>query len=48
MTEGLDYRGVKAICIGRQTARTAAEYGMQCEISKEATMNGLVEVISNL
>ena len=48
MTEGLDYRGVKAICIGKQTARTAAEYGMQCEISKEATMNGLVEVISNL
>ena len=45
MTEGLDYSEVQAICIGEQTAETAAEYGMSCRIAKEATEDSLVELI---
>ena len=41
---GMDFSGVRALCIGEMTARTAKEYGMQAEIAEEATVEGLVEL----
>ncbi len=37
-----DLTGIKAICIGRQTAAQAGQYGMQTFISDEATLESLV------
>lgn len=39
----MDYSKVAAICIGEQTAKAAKAYGMQIEISKEATMDSMIE-----
>ena len=41
----LDYTGVKAVCIGEQTAAEALKYGMQVVVSKEATMDSMMERI---
>lgn len=41
----LDYTGVKAVCIGEQTAEEAGKYGMQIMISKEASMDSMMELI---
>ncbi len=42
---GLDYTGIKAVCIGEQTAAEAAKYGMQIVVSKEASMDSMMELI---
>lgn len=44
----LDFTKVQAICIGEQTAHKASAYGMQVAISKEATMESMVELIKSL
>ena len=41
----LDYTGIKAVCIGEQTAAEARKYGMDIVISKEASMDSMMELI---
>ena len=43
--KGMDYTGVKAVCIGEQTAAEAEKYGMQIVIAKEASMDSMMELI---
>lgn len=43
--KNIDYTKVNAVCIGEQTAEEAKKYGMKISISKEATMNSMVELI---
>ena len=45
---GLDFSRIRAVCIGEQTARAAAEYGMQIETAKQASMDAMVEKIMEL
>ena len=45
---GLDYSRICAVCIGEQTARAAAEYGMHIEISREASTDAMTEKILEL
>lgn len=45
VTEGMDYSGVRAACIGRQTAETAAKYNLKCWIADRATLEDLTELI---
>ncbi|MCQ4636373.1 uroporphyrinogen-III C-methyltransferase [Anaerovorax odorimutans] len=40
-----DYSQVKAICIGEQTAAAAEKYGMQVTVSKQATIDSMIETI---
>lgn len=42
-TEGLDYRLVKAVCIGTQTESAAKALRMQTVVSEKATIDSLVE-----
>ena len=41
----IDYTKIKAVCIGAQTAAEAGKYGMQITISKEASMDSMMELI---
>ncbi len=42
-----EVKGVTAVCIGEQTCKEAEKYGMQTYVSKEATLDSLVqEVVS--
>lgn len=41
--EGIDFTKVNAVCIGQETAKEAAKYGMQIGISKEASINSMIE-----
>lgn len=41
----LNYEAVKAVCIGEQTAAEARKYGMQISISKEASMDSMMELM---
>ena len=41
----LDFSTVQAVCIGEQTAAEAAKYGMQIIISKEASMDSMMELM---
>lgn len=43
-----DFSGVKAICIGEQTAAAAKEWGMQVAVSEKATIDSMVEKIQEL
>ena len=43
--KGLDYTSIQAVCIGEQTAAEARKYGMQIMISKEASMDSMMELI---
>ena len=45
---GLDFSRIRAVCIGEQTARAAAEYGMQIATSRQASMDAMVEKILEL
>ena len=45
---GLDFSRIRAVCIGEQTARAAAEYGMQIKTSRQASMDAMVEKILEL
>lgn len=44
----LDYSAVKSICIGRQTAAAAEEYGMQIHIAAEATIDSMIDTLLEL
>lgn len=41
----VDFTKVRAICIGKQTAAEAAKYGMQISVSREASMDSMMELI---
>ena len=41
----LDYTGCRAVCIGRQTAKEAAKYGMEIQISAQASIDSMVELL---
>lgn len=43
--EGRDIAGMKAVCIGEQTGREAEAHGMEIAVSKEATIDSLVEKV---
>ncbi|MCI8280261.1 MAG: uroporphyrinogen-III C-methyltransferase [Lachnospiraceae bacterium] len=43
-TQGMDYRLVQALCIGKQTRAQAEKLGMETFTSKEATIDSLVEL----
>ena len=43
-----DYTEIHAVCIGRQTAKEAERYGMQVQISDQATIDSLTEKICSL
>lgn len=43
--ETVDFTKVHALCIGEQTAKEAAAYGMQISISKEATMDSMISLL---
>lgn len=45
---GLEYSKVKAVCIGKQTAAQAEEYGMHTYTAKEASIDSLVELVIQL
>lgn len=44
-TEGMDYSGIRAACIGRQTAKTAGRYNMKCFVAEKADLDDLTELI---
>lgn len=46
--DGLDFRKVRALCIGEQTAGEARKYQMQIEISEKATIVSMIEKIKEL
>lgn len=43
----LDYTGIRAVCIGRQTAREAAKYGMELQVSEQASIDSMIELLIN-
>ncbi|MCI8938886.1 MAG: uroporphyrinogen-III C-methyltransferase [Dorea sp.] len=43
----LDYARVSAVCIGRQTAKEAAGYGMKLRIAEQASIDSMVELLEN-
>ena len=46
--ECADYTGIRAVCIGEQTAAEAAKYGMQIQVSDQASMDAMVRKIVEL
>lgn len=47
-SRGADYSKFVAACIGKQTAQTAREYGMRCEVAAKATIDALVELVERI
>ena len=45
MAESADFSKVNAVCIGEQTAREAKKFGMITTVSKQATIESLIECI---
>lgn len=45
--KNIDYRKVNAVCIGEQTAAEAEKYGMKITISKEASIDSMIELIQS-
>ncbi len=43
-----DFSGVRAVCIGKQTAAAAGQAGMQVFLAETATLDGMVEVLLRL
>lgn len=43
-----DFSAVHAVCIGEQTAKAARQYGMNVIISKEATIDSMIETLLDL
>lgn len=39
------YKEINAVCIGEQTAKEASKYGMKIHISKESSMDSIVELL---
>ena len=48
MYEGIDFTGIWAVCIGRQTAETAEKYGMKCYIAEKADIDSMIEQIERV
>ena len=46
--ECADYTGIRAVCIGEQTAAEAAKYGTQIQVSDQASMDAMVGKIVEL
>ena len=46
--ECADYTGIRAVCIGEQTAAEAAKYGMQIQVSDQAYMDAMVGKVVEL
>lgn len=46
--EGLDFRKVRAACIGKQTCAEAEKYGMQTWTAKEATLESLTDLVVSM
>ena len=46
--DGLDLTRIEAVCIGEQTAREAEKYGMKIHVAREASMDAMVEKITEL
>lgn len=44
----LDYCGIKAICIGEETASQAAKYGMELHVSPQASIDSMTELMVEL
>jgi uroporphyrinogen III methyltransferase/synthase len=44
----LDYRTVRGLCIGVQTEKEAAAYGIRAVVSREASMDSMVEKLLEL
>ena len=44
----LDYSKVKAACIGKQTKAAADKYSMKTYMSKEASIDSLLELVIEL
>jgi uroporphyrinogen III methyltransferase/synthase len=47
-TKGLDYTGIKAACIGKQTKAAADSYGMQTCMAEKATIDSLVALVEEM
>ncbi|MCI8560001.1 MAG: uroporphyrinogen-III C-methyltransferase [Dorea sp.] len=47
-TKGMDHSKIRAACIGRQTAETAARYNMKCFTAPKATLDALTELILDM
>lgn len=47
-TNEIDYRKVKAVCIGEQTAEEAGKYGMQTFIAAKASIDSMVDCFLSL
>ncbi len=47
-THGLNYGLVKAVCIGRRTKEAAEVVGMKAYMAREATLDGLLELVKRL
>ncbi len=45
VTDDMEYRKVRAVCIGKQTQKAADELGMKTYVSKEATIESLVDEV---
>jgi uroporphyrinogen III methyltransferase/synthase len=45
---GMDFSGIKAVCIGERTAGAARSYGMETYVSAEATVDSLADRIAGL
>ena len=43
----LDYTRCRAVCIGRQTAKEAAKYGMELQIAKQASIDSMIELLAS-
>ncbi len=48
MYEGMDFTGIRAVCIGRQTTETAEKYGMKCYIAEKADIDSMIEQIERV
>ena len=47
-TGGLDYTKVTAACIGKQTKSAADQYGMKTYMAKQADIESLIELVSEI
>lgn len=45
--KNIDYTKVNAVCIGEQTAAEAQKYGMNISVSKEASIDSMIELIQS-
>ena len=46
--DDIDYEKINAVCIGNKTAETASSFGMNCVVAKEASVEGIVNLILDI